>query len=366
MTLKWMCVVSAAASILVGGSNLVAAQSYDLIKSAQDEGTLTTVALPHDWCGYGDIIQAFTDKYGIEVNETAPEASSADQLAAIKASAEKADPDTPDVVDIGLSFAHAAQAEGLLDPFKVGTWDSIPEAVKDPDGYWYGDYYGVIAFEVNTDIVKTLPEDWADLLGPDYKGAVALSGDPRSSAQAAQSVYAAGLATGADTDGASVGKAGLAFFAELNAAGNFVPDAGTAASLIEGKTPIVIRWDYVGLADRNSVEEPKIDVVVPKSGVVARPYVQAISANAPHPNAARLWMEYLYSDDGQLGWLKGGCHPIRFDDLVKYKKIPQSLADAMPPADAYTDVVFPSIEDQGAANSVISQDWEKTVGAGVN
>ena len=45
---------------------------------------------------------------------------------------------------------------------------------------------------------------------------------------------------------------------------------------------------------------PPVDVVVPKTGVVAGVYVQGISAFAPHPNAAKLWMEYLYSDEGQL------------------------------------------------------------------
>ena len=55
---------------------------------------------------------------------------------------------------------------------------------------------------------------------------------------------------------------------------------------------------------------PDVEVVVPKTGVVAGVYVQAISAYAPHPNAAKLWMEYLYSDEGQIGWLKGYCHPI--------------------------------------------------------
>lgn len=62
---------------------------------------------------------------------------------------------------------------------------------------------------------------------------------------------------------------------------------------------------------------PRRLIVVPASGVNAGVYVQAISAYAPHPNAAKLWMEYLYSDEGQLGWLKGYCHPIRFNDLAK-------------------------------------------------
>ncbi len=365
MQVRWMCVLSIAAPVALMAAPPVSAQSYDLIQAAKEEGTVTTIALPHDWCGYGDIIQGFTDKYGITVKETAPEANSTAQLDAIRASLKNAGPEAPDVIDIGLSFAPAAKQEGLLQPFKVGPWDSIPDAVKDPDGYWYGDYYGVIAFEVNADVVKTLPADWPDLRGEDYKGAVALSGDPRQSAQAAQAVYAAGIAAGAE-GGAEAGKAGLGFFADLNAAGNFLPQAGTGASLAEGKTPIVIGWDYVGLADRDSVEQPQIQVIVPKSGVVARPYVQAISAHAPHPNAARLWMEYLYSDDGQLGWLKGNCHPIRFPDLVKQDKIPPALAEGLPPADAYAGVVFPSLADQGAANAAIAEGWETTVGAGVN
>ena len=55
---------------------------------------------------------------------------------------------------------------------------------------------------------------------------------------------------------------------------------------------------------------------VPTSGRFGGMYVQAISAYAPHPNAAKLWMEYLYSDEGQNIWLKGYCNPIRYDDMV--------------------------------------------------
>ena len=43
---------------------------------------------------------------------------------------------------------------------------------------WYGDYYGVLSFEVNTKVVTNVPKDWADLLKPEYKKRVALAGDP--------------------------------------------------------------------------------------------------------------------------------------------------------------------------------------------
>ena len=97
---------------------------------------------------------------------------------------------------------------------------------------------------------------------------------------------------------------------------------------------------------------------MPKTGVVAGVYVQAISAFAPHPNAAKLWMEYLYSDEGQLGWLKGYCHPIRFNDLAKNGKIPQELLDKLPPAAAYEAAVFPTLDEQGAAKEVITKQWD--------
>ena len=145
-----------------------------------------------------------------------------------------------------------------------------------------------------------------------------------------------------------------------------MPVIGKAASLAQGSTPIVIRWDYNALSDRDTLNgNPPVEVVVPKTGVVAGVYVQAISAYAPHPSAAKLWMEYLYSDEGQLGWLKGYCHPIRFNDLVKNGKVPQDMLDKLPPAAAYEAAVFPTLEEQAAAKEAITKQWDTVVGANV-
>lgn len=336
-----------------------------LYEAAKGEGQLTVIALPHNWCGYGDVIAGFKAKYpGINVNELNPDAGSADELEAVRANKGNAGPQAPDVLDIGLAFGPAAKDEGLLQPYKVSTWSEIPDDAKDADGYWYGDYYGVMAFLVNKDLVSTAPTDWADLTKSEYANGVALAGDPRASAQAIQSVYAAGLAkTGAD-EGAA--QAGLDFFKSVNDAGNFVPVIGKAASVAQGTTPILIAWDYNLLAWRDSFEgNPEAEIVVPNTGVVAGVYVQAISAYAPHPNAAKLWMEYLYSDEGQLGWLKGYCHPIRFNAMSEAGLIPQDMLDALPPAEAYAKAVFPTIEQQNAAKEVITSGWDSTVGANV-
>jgi putative spermidine/putrescine transport system substrate-binding protein len=299
------------------------------------------------------------------VNELNPDAGSGDEIEAIKANKGNKGPQAPDVIDVGLSFGPSAKKDGLLQPYKVATWETIPKDQKDPEGYWYGDYYGVLAFEINADIVKTMPQDWADLLKPEYKNAVALAGDPRASNQAIQGVYAAGLAMAKGrAEGAA--DAGLKFFADLNKGGNFVPVIGKVASLAQGATPIIIRWDYNALADRDTLKgNPKVEVVVPKSGVVAGVYVQGISAYAPHPNAAKLWMEYLYSDEGQLLWLKGYCHPIRFQALVKNGKVPADVLAKLPPAEAYAKAVFPTLDQQDRAKQVITKQWDAVVGANV-
>lgn len=362
--LKKTVLLSTAAAVSLAMSSSAFAQSQELIDAAKAEGELTTIALPHDWCGYGALIEGFKAKYGLKVNELNPDAGSGDEIEAIKANKDNKGPQAPDVIDVGLSFGPSAKAEGLIQPYKVATWDSIPDDAKDPDGYWYGDYYGVLAFQVNKDIVKESPQDWADLLKPEFANAVALAGDPRTSNQAIQAVYAAGLNGAADAKAAA--EAGLKFFADLNKAGNFVPVIGKAASLAQGATPVIIRWDYNALADRDTLAgNPAVDVVVPKTGVVAGVYVQAISAYAPHPNAAKLWMEYLYSDEGQLGWLKGYCHPIRFNDLAKNGKIPQELLDKLPPAAAYEAAKFPTLEEQAILKEVITKNWDSVVGADV-
>ncbi|MFC7703371.1 ABC transporter substrate-binding protein [Plastorhodobacter daqingensis] len=359
--------VGASVSALLATTSIVSAQSMDeLIEGARAEGMLTTIALPHDWCGYGAVIQGFKEKYPfLTINELNPDAGSADELEAIRANRNNTGPQAPDVIDVGFAFGPAAKEEGLIQPYKVSTWDTIPDAAKDAEGYWYGDYYGVLAFAVNTDLVDEIPQDWEDLLKPEYANSVALAGDPRASNQAILAVQAAGLARGAEA-GEAAGQAGLEFFAELNQAGNFVPVIGKAGTLAQGATPIVIQWDYNALSSRDTLAgNPPVEVVVPASGVVAGVYVQAISAYAPHPNAAKLWMEYLYSDEGQLGWLAGYCHPIRFNDLAQRGVIPNDLMEALPPAEAYEAAVFPTLDEQEATKAVITGGWDQVVGANV-
>jgi putative spermidine/putrescine transport system substrate-binding protein len=358
--------MSAVASVAAAGAGSASAAPPDaLVAAAKQEGQLTVIALPHDWCNYGQLVSDFQKKYGIKINELNPDAGSGDEIEAIKANKGNKGPQAPDVIDVGLSFGPSAKAAGLLQPYKVATWNAIPKESKDADGYWYGDYYGVLAFEVNADMIDKAPSDWSDLLKSDYKNAVSLAGDPRTANQAIQAVYAAGISQ-SKGDASKADQAGLKYFANLNKSGNFVPVIGKAASLAQGTTPIIVRWDYNALADRDTLKgNPKVQVVIPKSGVVAGVYVQAISAYAPHPNAAKLWMEYLYSDEGQIGWLTGYCHPMRYNELVAGKKVPKALLDKLPAPSSYKNVVFPTLTQQDATKETVTKHWDDVVGANV-
>jgi putative spermidine/putrescine transport system substrate-binding protein len=343
-----------------GGSAAAGGASEELVAAAKAEGGLTTIALPHTWCNYGEMLSGFTAKYGIPINELNPDGSSAEEIDAIKANKDNPGPQAPDVIDVGLSFGPQAVADDLVLPYKVATWDTIPASAKDVDGNWYGDYYGVLAFETNTAVVKNVPKDWADLLKPEYKNQVALSGDPTQSNQAISGVWAAALANGGSLDDP---QPGLDFFKKLNDAGNFVPVIAGTATVASGETPIRITWTYNGLADKDSLAgNPPVEVAVPTSGRFGGMYVQAISKFAPHPNAAKLWMEYLYSDEGQLIWLKGYCNPIRYDDLVARGAVPADLAAKLPDS---TGAVLPTLDQITAATTKITAGWPTTVGVTV-
>jgi len=336
-----------------------------LIEAAQKEGSLNVIALPRDWCGYGPLIGGFENAFGIRVTELTPDGSSSDELDGLRSAKAGSLVPTPDVVDMGPAFAALAKTDGLIQPYKVATWDSIPVDAKDAGGYWYGDYFGVLVFETNTALVKHPPRDWADLQSPELAHAVALPDDPRQSNEAIRAVYAAGYSTGAQ-GAAAAAEAGLNFFAALRRSGNLVGNGGSAETLTDGRTPVVIRWDYLAIPDQVALAgNPPIDIAVPPSAVIGDYYVQAISAFAAHPNAAKLWMEYLYSDQGQIGFLRGACHPIRFNALVRAGKIPADVATHMPPAEAYTHVLFTSLDDKRAAKSVITKGWASEVGVDI-
>ena len=345
---------------LLPGSAAAAASVNDPIdlasleSRAKREGKLTVIALPPNWANYGKIISAFKKKYGLAVNSLAPDDSSAQEIQAVKSYKNAASLE-PDAVDVGPPFAEQGKTEGLFVPYKNSYWDSIPKHLKDPHGYWCGDYYGVVAFGANRRVVKTMPKAWSDLLKPEYKNMVSIDGDPRTAQDALMAVLAAAVANGGSLDNITPG---IDFFAELKKKGNYVPVDNYPADIAKGTTPIAIKWDYLLIGYKQQFKgNPPLTVVLPTTGVVGGYYCQAISRYAYHPAAAKLWEEFLYAGEGQLLYLEGFAHPVRYESLVKANKIPHALASKLPPASEYEKAQFPTVAQLNKAAKVLQKDW---------
>ena len=330
----------------------------EMVAEAKKEGKLNVIALPHDWANYGEMITTFKKKYGLSMDEQNPDGSSAQENQAVQSL--KGDPRAPDVVDDGPPFAISGTAQGLFTKYFNTNFGTIPRFMKDTRGYWTGDYYGAISIGYNANIIKTPPKSFADLLKPDYKGKVALNGSPLTSGSAVAGVFAAALSNGGSLN--DVGP-GIDWFAKLKSVGNWVPVQANQQTVASGQTPIVIDWDYLNLAYGPEFPAANWKTNIPSDGVYGAYYCQAINATAPHPWSARLWNEFLYSDQGQLIWLKGYSHPARFQDLATRKVIPKKLLAALPSAAAYSKVKFASNGQQTAAKALISTQWPAKMGA---
>ncbi|KOG76739.1 MULTISPECIES: ABC transporter substrate-binding protein [Streptomyces] len=327
-----------------------------LVAAAEKEGELNVIALPPDWANYGEIIKAFEAKYKIKIKSETPDASSSDEIAAVKS--RKGQKRAPDVLDLGIAFARSGAAENLFAPYKVASWDKIPDAQKDADGRWYNDYGGYVSIGCDAARVTTCPETFADLLKSEYKGKVALNGNPTKSGSAFGGVYAASLA-----NKGSFGdiQPGIDFFGKLKKSGNFIPVESTPATVEKGETPISIDWDYLnaGYADQFKGKGVDWKVSVPADGVYAQFYSQAINKEAPHPAAARLWMEYLYSAEGQNLWLKGYARPVLLPAMSEDGTADKTFVAKLPKVEGTPS--FPSSEELDKANATLAENWDKAV-----
>lgn len=341
----WSTATSAAAG---GGMNA-------LVAAAKKEGHLNVITLPADWANYGTIMKDFTAKYGIQITDQNPDGTSQDELNAINQT--KGQSRAPDVVDVGTAFAAKGQQEGVWAPYKVATWNDIPANQKETNGNYYADYGGYVAIGYDSSRVKTPPTSFKSLLSPQYHNMVALNGSPTQAGAAFAGVYAAALANGGSFGDIAPG---VSYFKQLKQAGNFVPVTGSASTMESGQTPVLIWWDYL-LASEVGASYKNLKIVIPSDAHYASYYDQAISKYAPDPAAARLWEEFLYSTEGQNLWLEGGTRPVELPSLVAAGTEDKKAYDALPPAPS-GGVTFPTIAQQNAAETVVSQQWPTVSG----
>jgi putative spermidine/putrescine transport system substrate-binding protein len=328
-----------------------------LITNAKKEGKLEAVGIPPTWADYKDILDGYAKNYVPVQYQAQANYSSAQELEVFANS--KHHP-SGDIGDVGFQFGAQAIQEGLITPYKHSQWNDIPANLKDPNGYWCTEYWGAQAFVVNTDLVKNVPTSFKELLSGNYKNMVGLDGDPRQASDAFMAVYTAAVAMSGKTDDI---QPGIDYFAELKKSGNFTVAQSTVANISKGEVAIAVMWDYLGLGYRDQLNgKPNLKVIIPTDASLAGPYVSIINKTAPDPYAARLWMEYIYSDAGQLDYLKGYAHPVRYQTLVNQGKVPASLAAKLPSAESYKIVKFVTDTTQlNNATNTINKNWQSQV-----
>jgi len=314
-----------------------------LVEAAKAEGEIVSYGLPDDWVNYGGMWALYESKYGISHLDT--DMGSGEIIAALQA--EKG-AGVADITDLGVNFANQVVEDGLSQPYKHAYWDDIPDYAKDADGRWSAAYWGAIGFCVNTDLVENVPQSWADLLDDQYKGMVSMK-DPRSSGTANSVVLGATFGNGGDEGNV---QPGLDYFAQMIEKGQLNAVSPGTSQIQAGEAPIALFWDFDCLSKADELGMP-LQLVIPSDGTVAGLYTQFVTADAPHPNAAKLMLELEFSDEGQLVYAQGFTHPIRNIEL------PADLAAKFPPASAYENVFFPKDFSKltGAAEA-IATGWE--------
>ncbi|MFJ6415464.1 extracellular solute-binding protein [Paeniglutamicibacter sp. NPDC091659] len=331
----------------------------ELATLAKTEGTVQLIAVPADWANYGGQFAAFKEKYGVDTPVATPDASSADEITAVKNL--RGQKTQPDVIDIGYSFTKKAGDEKLIAPYKPSNFDAIPADLKDPNGMWVGAYYGVVQVGTNTSVIEA-PKTWDDLLDPKYKGKVALPGDPRKGASSIAAVFAASLAHGGSLDNI---QPGIDFFEKLAKSGNLVSITSPVSALSTGQAAVVLDWNYnfLGMEEELKKSNITLETKTFADGVFGNYYAQPVVADSPHPNSARLWVDWLTSDEGSELFARGGGIPARYIELKKAGKLSEEALSKLPEAEVIEKIKFPTIEQGETAGKMIVDQWGQKVAA---
>ncbi len=348
------CAASPSADLAASTTNAATATSAKdfggldaLVKAAEKEGQLNVIALPDNWANYGKIIAAFKAKYPkITVNSANPDGSSAEEIKA--ADDLKGQSGAPDVFDLGSAVALASTS--YFAPYQVSNWADIPDANKEKTGLYVNDYTGSMSIGYDSNVIKKTPKSLDDLLGSEYKGKVAINGDPT---QAGAAFAAVGLATVQSGGKLDDFQPGIDFFQKLNKAGNFLPVDPTPATIASGETPVVFDWSYNNLAITDTVASWKV-TTLPGMAYTSY-YNQAINKGAPHPAAARLWQEFLFSPTAQNLYLAAGAYPVTLVAMEKAKTVDTKALDtvgALP-----KELVTPTDKQAKDAAALLASKW---------
>ncbi len=261
----------------------------ELIAAAQAEGELTVYASCEE--AYMNVAcDHFQELYGITVNR---QRLSTGEVAA-KIEEENGNP-SGDVWFGGTTDPYnESTAKGLLEAYDAKNAIHLTsDLYRDKDGYWYGIYKGILGFMVNTEELARLgleaPQDWDDLLKPEYQGLIWMA-NPNTSGTAKLVINTMVQMKGHD--------AGMEYLVALdkNIAQYTKSGSGPAKMVGPGECVIGIGFLHDGITQILAGYD-NIQLILPASGTSYEVGATAIFKGAKHPNAAKLWVEYALSPE---------------------------------------------------------------------
>ena len=353
----------------------------NLVAAAKKEGKLALITTPRDWANYGAIFDAYEKAFGVKISVDNPDGSSQYEIDTMKTAPKSKQPDSIDIGPLVVAQLTPPGGTPMSSPYQVINWNDIPKAAKDASGLWYGNYGGKLAIVYNT-VLTPAPTKASDFTNPAYKGYVGITGDPTSSNQAFMSVLAASLGNGGEKNLSDVTK-GLALFKAVKAQAPLVKV--NATNLGGGTARIGFMWDFNALGIIPAAKAAGLDLkfVYPSDFVLqAPPYINAINVKSPNCANARLWQEFVYSQNtgktaaqltaadlklsgsklfakmqgGQNYFMQSGADPIMSKAMEKKGLLAESLLDFKVPSTAKV-VGPPTISDVLAAREQIISSW---------
>lgn len=325
--------------------DLNAASLDEIIANAKEEGSVESVGMPDTWANWGLSWTALEEEYGISHADA--DMSSAEELQMF---ATEGDKGTKDIGDVGQAFGPQAVEQDLVQGYKTSYWDSVPDWAKGEDGKWMIAYTGATTFLTNTDEVENVPTSWADIKDGDYT--VAIGDINGGNAQAA--VIASAYAFGGDLDNLDPA---FDFWTQMAEDGRINTLDILQQNFETGEVPVGVIWSFTAIPYKNAITQYNMEATIPSDGSIMSGYASVINKYAPHPYAAALAREYIFSDDGQANLALAGAIPTRTD-----VEIPQDVQDASFTSDAYANAI--PMEDTDAyakaCETVVSR-WQEEI-----
>ena len=278
--------------LLVFGLAAVASAevSEELIAAAQEEGELVVYGSCEEEY-LAAACEAFEALYGIKVQY---QRLSTGEVQA-KIEEEQGNP-SADVWFGGTTDPYnVVAAEGLLEAYEAENASHLlGDQYRHKDGYWYGIYKGILGFMVNADELERMelpvPEDWPDLLDPQYEGMIWLSN--YNTAGTAKLVINTMIQKYGHDEG-------IPYLVDLDKNIEVYTKSGSGPSKNVGTGECVIGIGFLhdGITQIIDNGYENIQLVIPSSGTSFEIGATAIFKGAAHPNAAKLWIEYALSPD---------------------------------------------------------------------